>query len=199
MWQVPVYVIGRCDLWHVTCVRANLAAAGCGKMWSQWLTTCHAWTSRSLVVCSRVKCEVPWSVLYTALKCSVLWSEVSSAVQCSVQYSLGQCSLSTVHYPIFRSDVLDFNSSSTSHFTKCIFWDGFSFSQRRHPEVFINQYKPLGVYCAIHTPEHLLREWTEHLVLGQSAICRQAQTRASVRMHSVRAHVMPYHTVILQN
>ena len=25
------------------------------------------------------------------------------------------------HYPIFKSDVLDFNSSSTSHFTKCIF------------------------------------------------------------------------------
>ena len=26
----------------------------------------------------------------------------------------------TGHYPIFKSDVLDFNSSSTSHFTKCI-------------------------------------------------------------------------------
>ena len=32
----------------------------------------------------------------------------------TVQYS-------TVHYPIFKSDLLDFNSSSTFHFTKCIF------------------------------------------------------------------------------
>ena len=26
-----------------------------------------------------------------------------------------------LHYPIFKSDVVDFNSSSTSHLTKCIF------------------------------------------------------------------------------
>ena len=30
-------------------------------------------------------------------------------------------SVDTYHYPIFKSDVLDFNSLSTSHFTKCIF------------------------------------------------------------------------------
>ena len=29
--------------------------------------------------------------------------------------------MSMSHYPIFKSDVLDFNSSSTSHLTKCIF------------------------------------------------------------------------------
>ena len=52
---------------------------------------------------------------------------------------------------------------------------------------------------AIHTPEHLLRASTEHLVLAPSAICRQAQARASVRMQSVRAHVMPYHIIILQS
>ena len=34
-------------------------------------------------------------------------------------YSTVKCS--TVHYPFFKSDVLDFNSSSTSHFNKCIF------------------------------------------------------------------------------
>ena len=60
-------------------------------------------------------------------------------------------------------------------------------------------YKPEGMYCAIHTPEHLLRECTEHLVLAHSPIRRQAQARASVRMHSVKAHVMPYNIVILQN
>ena len=31
------------------------------------------------------------------------------------------------------------------------------------------------------------------------AICRQAQARAPVRMHSVRAYVMHFHTVIIQN
>ena len=51
----------------------------------------------------------------------------------------------------------------------------------------------------IPTPEHLLRECTEHLVLAHSAICRQAQARASVRMHSVQANVMPYHIITLQN
>ena len=55
------------------------------------------------------------------------------------------------------------------------------------------------MYCAIHILEHLLRKCTEHLVLAHSAIRRQAQVRASVRMHLVRAHVMLYHTVILQN
>ena len=55
------------------------------------------------------------------------------------------------------------------------------------------------MYCAINTPEYLLREWTEHLVLAHSAIHRQAQAKASVRMHSVKAHGMPYHTVTLQN
>ena len=55
------------------------------------------------------------------------------------------------------------------------------------------------MYCGIHTPEHLLRECTEHLVLAHSAIHRQAQARASVRMHLVRAYVMPYHTITLQN
>ena len=54
------------------------------------------------------------------------------------------------------------------------------------------------MYCAIHTPEHLLKECTEHLVLAHSAICRQAQAGASVRMHSVKAHVMRYHIVTLQ-
>ena len=33
-----------------------------------------------------------------------------------------------------------------------------------------------------------------HLVIR-----RQAQAKASVRMHSVRAYVMPYHIVTLQN
>ena len=60
-------------------------------------------------------------------------------------------------------------------------------------------YKPKGMYCGIHTPEHVLRECTEHLVLAHSAIRRQAQARASVRMHSVKAHVLPYHIVTLQN
>ena len=32
-----------------------------------------------------------------------------------------QSAKSMLHYPIFLSDVLDFNSSSSSHFTKCIF------------------------------------------------------------------------------
>ena len=32
-----------------------------------------------------------------------------------------------------------------------------------------------------------------------STICRQAQARAPVRMHSVKAYVMPYHTATLQN
>ena len=42
-----------------------------------------------------------------------------NAVQYSaVHYSAVQ--RSTVHYPIFKRDVLSFNSSSTSHFTKCI-------------------------------------------------------------------------------
>ena len=54
------------------------------------------------------------------------------------------------------------------------------------------------MYCGIHTPQHPLRECTEHLALAHSAIHRQSQARASVRMHSVRALVMPYHTVILQ-
>ena len=36
-------------------------------------------------------------------------------------------------------------------------------------------YKPKGIYCALHTPKHLLRECTEHLVLAHSAIHRQAQ------------------------
>ena len=53
------------------------------------------------------------------------------------------------------------------------------------------------MYCAMHTPEHLLRECTEHLVLAHSALRRQAQARASVGMHSVRAYVMPYHIVTL--
>ena len=46
------------------------------------------------------------------------------------------------HYPIFKSDVMDFNSSSTSHFTKGISQDGFSFYQIRHLEICINQYLP---------------------------------------------------------
>ena len=54
-------------------------------------------------------------------------------------------------------------------------------------------------YCEKYTPEHLLRECTEHVILAHSAIRRQAQTRALIRMHLVRAHVMPYHTVTLQN
>ena len=32
-----------------------------------------------------------------------------------------------------------------------------------------------------------------------SAICRQAQAKAPVGIHSVKAYVMPFHTVILQN
>ena len=36
-------------------------------------------------------------------------------------YTVVTLQYSTVHYPISKSDVLDFNSSSTSHFTKCIF------------------------------------------------------------------------------
>ena len=55
------------------------------------------------------------------------------------------------------------------------------------------------MYCEIHPPEHLLREYTKHLVMAHSAIRRQTQAKASVRMHSVRAHVMPYYTVTLQN
>ena len=31
-------------------------------------------------------------------------------------------------------------------------------------------YKPLGVYCAIHTPEHLLREWTEQNRTGLGSV-----------------------------
>ena len=76
------------------------------------------------------------------------------------------------------------------------------------PRACISQYNPIGVYwlvqaldmnSAIHTPEHLLNKCTEHLVLAHSAICRQAQSRASVRMHLVRAHVMSYDTVTLKN
>ena len=40
------------------------------------------------------------------------------------------------------------------------------------------------MYSGILTPEHLLRECTEHLVLAHSAIHRQTQARASVQ-HSV--------------
>ena len=42
----------------------------------------------------------------------------------------------------FKSNELEFYSSSTSYFTKCIFYDRFSFSQRRHQEVCIQQYMP---------------------------------------------------------
>ena len=39
---------------------------------------------------------------------------------------------------------------------------------------------------------------TENLVLVQSAIHRQAQARAYVRMHLVKAYLMTYHIVPLQ-
>ena len=36
-------------------------------------------------------------------------------------------------------------------------------------------------------------------LLAHRVIRSQVQARTSVRMHSVRAHVMPYHTVTLQD
>ena len=70
-------------------------------------------------------------------------STASCTKQCTVlAHSWLRAVRSTVHYPIFKSDVLDFNSSSTSHFTKGISQDGFSFYQIRHLEICINQYLP---------------------------------------------------------
>ena len=45
----------------------------------------------------------------------------------------------------------------------------------------------------------LLSICSENVLTMHLVIRRQAQARASVRMHSVRAYVMPYHTVTLQN
>ena len=77
------------------------------------------------------------------------------------------------HYPIVKSDLLGCNYSFTSHFNSCILWDKLSCSQSRYTKVNIQQYmsyglyqpvpslgtgwlKPEGMYCGIHTPEHLL-------------------------------------------
>ena len=45
----------------------------------------------------------------------------------------------------------------------------------------------------------LLNICSENVLTMHLVIRRQAQARASVRMHSVRAYVMPYHIVTLQN
>ena len=45
----------------------------------------------------------------------------------------------------------------------------------------------------------LLSICSENVLTMHLVIRRQAQARASVRMHSVRAYVMPYHIVNLQN
>ena len=50
---------------------------------------------------------------------------------------------STIHYPIFKSDVHGFNCSSTSHFTKGILWDRHRFSRSRCSRVSIPQYQPV--------------------------------------------------------
>ena len=83
---------------------------------------------------------------------------------------------------------------------KCVF-------NKTYPRAFISQYNPMGVYWPVKALGHVLcnkhsrisGECTEHLVLAHSAIHRQAQAKASVMMHSVKAHWMPYHTVTLQN
>ena len=55
-------------------------------------------------------CFTPGIVQYT-----VLYFTLHRVLYCTV------LTPGILHYPIFKSDVLDFNSSSTSHFTKCIF------------------------------------------------------------------------------
>ena len=46
------------------------------------------------------------------------------------------------HYPILKRDVHGLNCSITSHFTKGILWDIFSFSRSRNSKVSISQYMP---------------------------------------------------------
>jgi len=63
----------------------------------------------------------------------------------------------------------------------------------------------LGSVLSGTTPRACTVEYTllsicsENVLTMHLVIRRQAQARASVRMHSVRAYVMPYHTVTLQN
>ena len=65
-------------------------------------------------------------------------------------------------------------------------WDRFGFSQSRCSGVRIQQYMPCSMYRTLD-------------LSACSAICRRAQAKAPVGMHSVKAYVMPFHTVILQN
>ena len=53
------------------------------------------------------------------------------------------------HYPICKSDVLDFNSPSTSHFTKCIFKTDSVFL-KEDTQKCIKQYIPKGLYQPVH-------------------------------------------------
>ena len=62
------------------------------------------------------------------------------------------------------------------------------------PRDYTVWYNPWGVYCEYR----LLSICSENVLTMHLVIRRQAQAKASVRMHSVRAYVMPYHTVTLQ-
>ena len=114
------------------------------------------------------------------------------------------------HHPIFKSDALGFNPLKYLYFLRQIHFFLKEYTKKwvlNNTRPCISQYNPngvyrlvqaLGMYCVIHTPDYLLRECTEHLVLAHSAIRRQAQTRASVRMHLVRAYTIlsPFRTRI---
>ena len=55
----------------------------------------------------------------------------------------------------------------------------------------------IGTLCPPHVHDGRVQP-VQHGSLEHMVICRQAQARASVRMRSVRAYVMPCHTITLQ-